>query len=123
MYEHDPVTHRIIGCAIEVHRVLGPGLPEAPYEEALCRELCDVGLEYVRQVSVPVVYKGHIIGEYRPDLVVANHVVVEIKSVERLIGLHKAQVLTYMRLLQLPVGLILNFYGQTLRTGIKRLAI
>ena len=123
MYEHDPVTHRIIGCAIEVHRVLGPGLPEGPYEEALCRELCTAGLNYVRQVSVPVMYKGDLIGEYRPDLVVDNHVVVEIKSVERLIGLHKAQVLTYMRLLQLPVGLILNFYGQTLRTGIKRLAL
>jgi GxxExxY protein len=123
MYEHDPISHRIIGCAIEVHRVLGPGLPEGPYEEALCRELRDAGLEYVRQLSVPVIYKEQLVGEYRPDLVVENRIIVEIKSVERLIGVHKAQVLTYMRLLNLPVGLILNFYGQTLRTGIKRLAL
>jgi GxxExxY protein len=123
MYEHDPLTEQIIGCAIEVHRVLGPGLPEQNYEEALCVELSDSGLHYVRQVGVPVMYKGRVIGEYRPDLVVANQVVVEIKSVERLIGVHQAQVLTYMRILNLRVGLILNFYNEVLKNGIKRLAL
>ena len=123
MYEHDPLTEQIIGCAIEVHRVMGPGLPEATYEEALCIELTESRLGYTRQVPVPVTYKGRMIGEYRPDLVVADQVVVEIKSVERLIGVHQAQVLTYMRLLRMPVGLLLNFYGEVLRTGIKRLAI
>jgi GxxExxY protein len=123
MYEHDPLTEQIIGCAIEVHRVLGPGLPEPNYEEALCIELSDAGLSFVRQVSAPVMYKGRLIGRYRPDLVVAERVVVEIKSVERLAGVHDAQVLTYMRVLRLPVGLLLNFYGEVLRTGIRRLTI
>jgi GxxExxY protein len=123
MYEHDPLTEQIIGCAIEVHRVLGPGLPESNYEEALCLELSDAGLSYVRQIGVPVMYKGRIIGEYRPDVVVANNVVVEIKSVERLIGVHQAQVLTYMRILRLRVGLLLNFNNEVMRNGIKRLAL
>jgi GxxExxY protein len=117
------LTHQTIGCAMVVHWELGPGLPEVTYEEALCIELADSGLPYVRQAPVPVTYKGRLIGEYRPDLVVADHVVVEIKSVERLVGVHQAQVLTYMRLPHLPVGLLLNFYGDVLRTGIKRLAL
>jgi GxxExxY protein len=123
MYDHDPLTEQIIGGAIEVHRVLGPGLLEANYEEALCIELSDAGLPYTRQVPVPVTYKGRLIGQYRPDLIVAGQVVVEIKSVERLARVHQAQVLTYMRILHLPVGLLLNFYGAVLRTGIRRLTI
>ena len=122
-YEHDPVTHRIIGCAIEVHRQLGPGLLENTYEEALCLELTHARLSFVRQVSVPVYYKGHLIGEHRPDLVVQDKVVVEVKSVERLIAVHQAQLLAYMRLLEKPVGLLLNFNSDVLRTGIRRLAI
>jgi GxxExxY protein len=77
------LTYRIIGCGIEVHRQLGPGLSESNYEEALCIELTAEGLTYLRQVGVPVLYKGQQIGEHRPDLVVENSVVVEIKSVER----------------------------------------
>jgi GxxExxY protein len=123
MYLHDPLTERIIGCAIAVHRVLGPGLVEATYEEALCIELNMEGLQFSRQIGVPVQYRGQIIGEYRPDLVVESTVVVEIKSVERLIGLHQAQLLAYMRVLRLPVGLLLNFNGETLRSGVRRLAI
>ena len=84
--------------------------------------MADCGLAYARQLSVPALYKGRIIGEYRPDLVVDGRVVVEIKSVERLLGVHQAQVLTYMRVLDLSVGLLINFYGDVLRTGIKRLA-
>ena len=121
MYSHDPLTERIIGCAIAVHRVLGPGLVEATYEEALCIELADEGLRFSRQVGVPITYRGRLIGEYRPDL--EETVVVEIKSVERLTGLHQAQLLAYMRILRLPVGLLLNFNGETLRSGIRRLAI
>ena len=90
MYEHDPLTHTIIGCAIEVHRQLGPGLLESTYEEALCVELRAAGLAYTRQVGVPVLYKGQLIGEHRPDLVVEGKVVVEIKSIERLNGVHQA---------------------------------
>src|SRR5262245_52318890 len=122
-YDEDPFTEQLIGYAIEVHRHLGPGLPEVTYETAFCLELEDHGVAFSRQTRVPVMYKGHLIGEYRPDLVVDNQVVVEIKSVERLIGVHQAQVLGYMRLLNVPVGLLLNFYGEVLRTGIKRLAI
>lgn len=123
MYQHDPLTQRIIGCGIEVHRELGPGLLEATYEEALCIELADAGMSFVRQSGVPVLYKGHLIGEHRPDLVIEGKIVVEIKSVERLIGVHQAQLLAYMRLLRLPVGLLLNFNVEVLRTGIRRLAI
>lgn len=93
MYQHDPLTQTIIGCGIEVHRHLGPGLLEATYEEALCIELTDANLPYLRQVGVPVLYKGHLIGEHRPDLVVCSKVVVEIKSVERLHAVHEAQTL------------------------------
>ena len=123
MYVHDPLTKRIIGCAISVHRTLGPGLLETQYEEAMCIERTESGLEYMRQVGVPVCYRGRIIGEYRPDLVVEERVVVEIKSVERLIGVHQAQLLAYMRILNMSVGLLLNFNSEVLRTGIRRLVI
>jgi GxxExxY protein len=123
LYEHDPLTYRIIGCAMEVHRQLGPGMLEGTYEEALCLELSDTGLEFVRQNHVPVLYKGRQIGVHRPDLVVEDRVVVEVKSVERFIGLHDAQLLAYMRLLRKPVGLLLNFNSEVLRTGIRRLTI
>ena len=122
-YVHDELTERIIGCGIELHRALGPGLLEATYEEGLCIELGEAGLPFQRQLRLPVTYKGRTIGEYRPDLVVAGRVVVEIKSVERLIGLHRAQVLAYMRVLRLPVGLLMNFNSEVLRTGITRLAL
>jgi GxxExxY protein len=92
------VTERIIGCAIEVHRQLGPGLLEQSYEEALCIELKLNGLSYQRQVPVPMDYKGNPIGEYRLDLLVEDTVVVEIKSVERHDPLFDAQVLTYLRI-------------------------
>ena len=123
MYLHDPLTERVIGCAIAVHRALGPGLVEATYEEALCIELGYQGLRFSRQVGVPIAYRDRLIGEYRPDLVVEDTVVVEIKSVERLIGLHQAQLLAYMRILGMPVGLLLNFNGETLKSGVRRFAI
>ena len=123
MHSHDPLTERIIGSAIAVHLVLGNGLVEATYEEALCIELAYEGLQFSRQGGIPITYRGRLIGEYRPDLVVEQTVVVEIKSVERLIGLHQAQLLAYMRILKLSVGLLLNFNGETLRSGVRRLAI
>jgi GxxExxY protein len=123
MYEHDPLTHQIIGCAIEVHRHLGPGLLEATYEKALCIELEDARLPYIRQVPVPILYKGRLIGEHRPDLVVDERVLVEIKSVEALHSVHRAQTLAYMRVLRMPVGLLMNFNSEVLRTSIKRFAI
>ena len=123
MYDHDPLTEQIIGCAIEVHRHLGPGLLEATYEEALCVKFGERGVRYQRQVGVTLFYKGHLIGEHRPDLVVNERVVVEIKSVERLIAVHQAQVQMYMRILRLPVGLLINCNTAAVRAGIRRIAI
>jgi GxxExxY protein len=96
---------------------------ETTYEEAMCIELADQEISFIRQAGVPVFYKGHLIGEHRPDLVVQDQVIVEVKSVERLIGVHQAQLIAYMRLLRKPVGLLLNFNSEVLRTGIRRLVI
>ena len=121
MYSKDELTERIIACGIAVHRVLGPGFVESTYEAAFCVELAERRIAFERQLVVPVTYKDRKIGEYRPDLVVENRVVVEIKSVEQLIGLHRAQLRAYMRVLNLPVGLLLNFNSEVLRSGIQRL--
>ena len=117
------LTEQIIGCAIEVHRQLGPGLLEGTYEAALCIELNDAGLKYVKQPIFPVVYKGQAIGEYRPDLIVENLIVVEIKSVERFDPIFEAQVLTYLRVTQKRLGLLMNFNSRLLRDGIKRFVL
>jgi GxxExxY protein len=114
------LTERIIGCAIEVHKILGPGLLEAMYEEALCLEFAEAGLNYQRQVAIPAVYKGHKVGEYRLDLLVENAVIVELKSVERFDPLFEAQILTYLRAAEKKVGLLINFNSRLLTTGVKR---
>ena len=117
------LTKRIIGCAMEVHRRLGPGLLENVYESALCIELRTQGLTYARQVGIPLYYRGELISEHRPDLVVENQIIVEVKSVERLAPLHWAQVLTYLRVSGLRVGLLLNFNSPTLRAGMRRVVL
>ena len=122
-YPHDELTHEIISAAIEVHRHLGPGLMETSYERALCLELSSVGIHFVRQMTVPVTYKGTVVGEYRADLIIENRVVVEIKSVDKLAGVHLAQLLAYMHVLRVPTGLLLNFYGEVLRTGVRRVVL
>jgi len=114
------LTERIIGCAIEVHRQLGPGLLEGTYEAALCIELQNAELKHVRQPIFPVIYKGQTIGEYRLDLIVQDAVVVEIKSVERFDPIFESQVLTYLRVTGKRVGLLMNFNSRLLRDGIKR---
>lgn len=119
----DKLTERIIGCAIEVHRQLGPGLLESAYEAALCIEFDDVGLAYKRQFITPVLYKGRTIGEYRLDLIVEDTVVIEIKSVERLDPVFEAQILTYLRVTGKHVGLLLNFNTRMLKMGIKRFVL
>jgi GxxExxY protein len=86
------LTERIVGCAIEVHRVLGPGLPEAVCETALCIELQSRGIPFTRQVGVPVYYKGQMLSEHRPDLIVADEIVAEVKRIERIAEVHVAQV-------------------------------
>ena len=114
------ITERIIGCAIEVHRALGPGLLEHTYEEAMCIEMERSKLQYIRQASFPIKYKGTRISDHRVDLIVEEAVVVELKSVERWDPLFMAQVLTYLRCTGLRIGLLINFNGRVLRTGIKR---
>ena len=115
------ITEQIIGAAIEVHRTLGPGLLESAYEGCLCRELQLRGIQYARQLTLPVRYKGITLESgYRLDLLVENQVVVELKTVDELLPVHEAQILTYMRLGEYRLGLLLNFHVPVLRHGIKR---
>jgi GxxExxY protein len=118
--EVDELTERIIACAIEVHRHLGPGLLESVYESALGVELREAGLAYSRQARVPIEYKGHLCGDLRLDLVVADTVIVEVKSVEHLDPVFGAQVRSYMRLSGKHVGLLINFNSRLLKDGIRR---
>jgi GxxExxY protein len=118
----DPLTDRILAAAFAVHTELGPGLLEATYEICLARELELRGLHVQRQVALPVAYKGVTVeAAYRIDLLVEGRVVIEVKSVERLARIHLAQVLTYLRLTKLPVGILLDFNEERLRDGIRRL--
>jgi len=120
----DLLSETIIGLAIEVHRQLGPGLFESSYEECLCWELRESGLSIVRQAMVPIVYKGNSLGvSYRVDIVVEKRVLVEVKAVEKLVKVHEAQVLTYLRHTGLHTGLLLNFNSPVLRDGMKRLSL
>ena len=116
-------TDRILRCAVEVHRVLGPGLLEGVYESALCIELRAHQIPFIRQVGIPLYYKGELLSEHRPDLIVDGKVVVEVKSVERLAPIHWAQVLTYLRITSLNVGLLLNFNSPTLKAGTRRVVL
>ena len=119
--DHDTIiSAQIIGCAIEVHRDLGPGLLENPYHTALCVELAHRGIRFDRQPTIPLEYRGAQIGDYIPDLIVERTVVVEVKSVRRFEDVFTAQMLTYLRLTHLRVGLIINFNKGLLRDGIKR---
>jgi GxxExxY protein len=120
----EQLTEAIIGAAIEVHRELGPGLLESAYEECLCHELALRGLSFKRQVELPVVYKGiRLDCGYRIDLIVEDRVVVELKTVEKLLPVHEAQLLTYLRLSGKRVGLLINFYSPVLRNSIKRMVL
>ncbi|MDB4995833.1 MAG: GxxExxY protein [Myxococcaceae bacterium] len=112
----------VIGACIEVHRHLGPGLLESAYEECVARELALRGLRFERQRAVPLEYKGVALDcGYRVDLIVEGMLVVELKSVERLLPIHEAQLLTYLRLTTLRVGLLVNFREAVLRHGLRRL--
>jgi GxxExxY protein len=118
------ITHEIIGAAIEVHRLLGPGLLESAYEECLAKELALRKLNVERQKPVPVVYKDvKLECGYRIDLLVENRVVVELKSIESLAAIHEAIILTYLRLSGRRLGLLINFNVKLLKDGIKRYII
>jgi len=119
--KNEEITEKIIAAAIEVHRNLGPGLLESAYEECLCREFTQAGLLFERQREMPIIYKGIVVAcTYKPDLIVAGEVIVELKAVEAILKVHEAQTLTYMKLSGLSVGLILNFNVAMMRDGIRR---
>lgn len=120
MHENDIATI-ILGCAIEVHKQLGPGLLESAYEACLLYELKEKGLNVVQQAALPVIYKDvKLEAGYRIDLLVENKVIIEIKSVDALADIHLAQVLTYLKLKDLKLGLLINFNSVLLKEGIKR---
>ena len=115
------ITEKIIGCAIEVHKELGPGLLESAYEECLAFELKQAGLNVERQVPVPVIYKDIKLDcGYRIDILVEKQVVVELKTVDVLIPVHEAQILTQMKFAKKEIGLLINFNVTLLKNGIKR---
>jgi GxxExxY protein len=115
-------SHEIIGAAIEVHRWLGPGLLESVYELALCKELGLRGVLVERQISVPVTYKNEVLDCcLKLDLLVNNSIIVEVKSVDKLLSVHKAQLLSYLRLRDLWLGLVINFNVELLRDGVRRI--
>ncbi len=120
----DELSHAIIGAAIEVHKHLGPGLLESAYEECLCRELSLRSIRFERQVQLPIEYKGVKLDcGYRLDLVVENLVIVEIKAVEKIEPVHEAQLLTYLRLRGLWLGLLINFNVPHLKEGVRRFVL
>jgi GxxExxY protein len=121
--EQDSITERIIGAAIEVHRILGPGLLESVYEKALCYEFTLRDIGYAEQVAVPIVYKGQEIHGQRLDLLVESEVIVELKSQKVLPEVAVAQLISYLRATGLTRGLIINFGRKTLREGIKRVSL
>jgi GxxExxY protein len=121
--QDDPLTRRIIACAIEVHKRLGPGLLEKLYKEALVIEMELNGLKVEKNVNVPVEYRGRPIGEYFIDLLVEGTVILELKSVERHDPVFEAQILSYMRLTGKKVGLLINFNSKIVKDGIKRFVL
>ncbi len=120
----DPLTEKVIGLAIEVHRSLGPGLLESAYERCLCYELESHDIPFRRQVPLPIAYKSVDLDcGYRIDLVVDAALIVEVKSVDRLLPIHDAQLLTYLKLSGLQTGLLMNFNAMALKDGLRRLVV
>lgn len=121
-YFDSDLTETIIGCAIEVHRALGPGLLESVYEECLSYELQLKNLNFERQKLLPLAYKEvQLEAGYRLDLVVEGKVIVELKCVEKLMPVHEAQIMTYLRLTKIKTGLLINFFTPVLKDGIRRI--
>ena len=118
----DPITKSVIDAAIEVHTHLGPGLLESAYQRCLAHELAERGWDVLTELVVPVVYKGIAIDQgYRIDLLIQDTVLVEVKSVEKLLPIHQAQVMTYLRLLNKPAALLFNFNVRSLVSGVRRI--
>ncbi len=122
--QFDELSNRVIGCAIEVHRVLGPGLLESTYEQCLARELTLAGLGFKPQWPLPVEYKGTRLDcGYRVDVLVQDRLIVELKAVEHVLGIHEAQLSTYMKLAGIQTGLLINFNVALLRDGLRRFVL
>jgi GxxExxY protein len=117
----EELTDRIIGCAIAVHRFFGAGLLESVYEKSLIIELKANGLKVNRECTIPLVYRGHSLGTFRPDCIVEDTVLVEVKAVLELAPIHNAQVITYLKLTRCPVGLLINFNSPLVTAGVRRL--
>ena len=121
---YDELTKKVIGCAIEVHRNLGPGLLETTYEQCLAYELSRANISFNLQHPLPVEYKGiRLDCGYRVDVLVNNELILELKSIEEIKGIHEAQLLTYMKLANIRKGLLINFNVKMLKMGIKRLVL
>ncbi len=121
--KRDPLTYQIIGAAIEVHQILGAGLLEDIYEDALCIELAERGLSFERQKHLEINYKGHDIGDLFVDIIVEGRVIVELKSVRELGPIHKAQLMTYLRVSKIGLGLLINFNVPALTQGVQRVVL
>jgi GxxExxY protein len=122
--EFNDISGRIIGCAIEVHKQLGPGMLESAYEECLVYELIEQGFQVSRQLPIPVIYKKIKLNcGYRLDLLVSNQIIVEIKAVDYITAVHSAQLLTYMRFAEIKTGLLINFNVTSLSRSIRRLVL
>ncbi|QXP79950.1 MULTISPECIES: GxxExxY protein [Winogradskyella] len=118
---YNKITENIIGAAIEVHKALGPGLLESAYQECLFYELKKIGYSIQKEITQPITYKEITLDHgYRIDLLVENSIVIELKTVEKFTDVHTAQILTYMKLGNYPIGLLLNFKTKLLKNGIKR---
>ena len=119
--EFDNLSNHVIGCALEVHKALGPGLLESAYQQCLAHELSLGGINFILEHELPVQYKGiNLDCGYRADLIVDNKIVIELKSVEKITGVHKAQLLTYMKMSKIKTGLLINFNVELLKHGITR---
>ena len=124
MLRGEEITGPVIGAAIEVHRTLGPGLLESVYEKCLCHELVCRGIEFEKQVLLPVTYKGYSLDcDLRMDILLPSKLIIEVKSVDSLHPIHEAQLLTYMKLSGISLGLLINFNVLVLKDGLKRLIL
>jgi len=122
--EFDELSRSVIGCAIEVHRNLGPGLLESTYRQCLACELSHAEIAFQMEVPLPVRYKDILLDcGYRIDLLISDDLIVEIKNIEALLPIHQAQILTYMRLASVPLGLLINFNVTKLQSGIRRFVL
>tara|TARA_R110002167_G_scaffold5074_8_gene23821 strand:+ start:2682 stop:3053 length:372 start_codon:yes stop_codon:yes gene_type:complete len=122
--DRDELTSKVIGCAIEVHKALGPSLLESSYEQCLLYELHQAGIDAKSQVTLPIIYKvQHIDAGYRIDLLIAGELIIELKAVEKLLPIHTAQLLTYLKLSGIGKGLLINFNVHRLVDGVKRVVL